>query len=153
MSDETQLTLTEKRRPTINFYEVAARKKLPPLPDGYRWSALDGTQPGGTIVTLNRVIGTVTRGKRKGAPKWDDKASRVTAIVSDADVAEAKSTYEAETGLCNECEGTQESWAGWSAETGTRYAPCRVCKGTGVSKARRAELKAAKEATRAKGEP
>lgn len=71
----------------------------------------------------------LTRGPNKGKRKWAGKLTRV--VVTGAEVDAAMTKYEAETGICAECEGTGRITAGWSATEGTKYRTCGKCGGTG----------------------
>ncbi|MFM0226161.1 hypothetical protein [Paraburkholderia dipogonis] len=81
-----------------------------------------------TIMTggIPRVL---TRGPNKGQRKWDGMHSQVAVTQAEVDAAMAK--YEAETGICAECEGSCKVVAGWSATEGAKYRECLKCHGTG----------------------
>lgn len=116
----------------INFWEVAARKKLRVGDDWqmYRWERVNDRKDSDVIVTGAVPIGAYTRGPRKGSPKWNTKlGERVT--VSDRDFAESQREYEAATGNCRNCYGTGQQWCGWSADTGAKHRPCARCNETG----------------------
>jgi hypothetical protein len=84
-----------------------------------------------TIMT-GGVPRVLTRGPNKGERTWDRPHSQVAVTKAEVDAAMAK--YEAETGLCANCEGTKKEVAGWSAAEGTKHRECSKCCGTGNAK-------------------
>jgi hypothetical protein len=116
----------------IDFVAVVAREKLG-VSDDWLWFGWERVGDDALIVRGGVPIGTVSRGPRKGRPKWKMPGDRV--VVTDAEQRAARARYEAATGLCSECQGAKEAWAGWSAEHGNRYRPCPRCGATGQAPA------------------
>lgn len=112
----------------IDFISVVARKKLG-ASDEWQYFAWERVGEDALIVRGGVPIGTVSRGPRKGQPKWERPGDRV--VVTDAEERAERARYEAETGICSDCQGEKETWAGWSAEHGNRYRACRRCGATG----------------------
>lgn len=71
----------------------------------------------------------LTRGKDKGHRRVEKITHRV--VVTDAEVIAEEARFEAETGLCRECQGKGEVFARWSVTDGTSYRPCRRCAASG----------------------
>jgi hypothetical protein len=76
-------------------------------------------------------VGVITRGPRKGKPKWPPRNQLREVIITPADLAAATAQWVATTGLCPKCGG--EGRIAWrvSAANGTEYRPCKACGGTG----------------------
>jgi hypothetical protein len=121
-------------RAEVGHRERIALRKLG-NPEGfqfYQWEALGphgGDGPRDCLLTGCVVTRTHTKGKRKGEPVYDGPPMRV--VVSPAEIDEEQRRYEGETGLCAECIGAAQTWAGWNHETGHKYRPCRKCGATG----------------------
>ena len=95
----------------------------------YSWEAFDVGD-----VAIVKMVGCVvtkfiTRGPRKGRPKYDGEPR--TVYVSEAEMVAECARWEAETGKCGRCMGVGQEWAGWSSDTGTRTETCRRCSGSG----------------------
>ena len=89
-------------------------------------------------------VGVITRGPRKGRPKWPPRSQMREVIITPTHVAAATAEWVAATGLCPRCGG--EGRIAWRVSTanGTEYRPCKACGGTG---------KAPSNETPTKGEP
>lgn len=98
-------------------------------PADFRWYAWRFIHPDTVLLTGCVSSGTVTKGKRKGWPRFDGK--KVEVAVSDAEIESEKQRYEAETGHCAECMGEGKVVSGWNHETGVRLRECKLCCGTG----------------------
>lgn len=96
----------------------------------YRWEAVEG----GSLVTGDVPIGFISRGKNKGCPKWSaNSKNKRRVLVSDDQMQQIAAAYEADTGLCWDCQGTGKTFASWSAKEGTTYRKCSRCDGSGKS--------------------
>ena len=88
---------------------------------------------------LVEVIGAVaplkTRGKSKGSHNWDkmDKSTKRTVYITFKEHAEWVKGWEKKTGLCANCKGTGQQWAGWSVTDGYKYRNCGKCRASGKS--------------------
>jgi hypothetical protein len=113
----------------VRHAEAIARRKVngPPL---WRW-CIARAHKGGLLIKGAVPLGTYSKGRRKGEPKWPRVADLDVAIVSDADYATEYARYEREEGRCAECFGEGEVFASWNHETGSKFRPCRRCGGTG----------------------
>lgn len=120
----------------VNFTEVVARKKLAVGDDWlmFAWECVNDRRNADVIVTGGVPVGVYVRGPRKGRPKWDIKTAQRVVVTHQEELA-AKHAYEIETGLCADCFGSRETWAGWNHETGNRYRPCARCAATGKAAA------------------
>lgn len=112
----------------INHMEVVALRKIG-NPTGFTlcgWEILDDdTTVVRMCLELPRVEGEKIR--------WTGEAKK--ACVTEAEVKAEEVRYEAETGMCADCGGTKETWAGWSKNEGNKYRPCRKCGATGKASA------------------
>ncbi len=111
--------------------EVIAASKLgnPAGFEFYRWEVVG---PDAVMLTGCVCSGAIyTNGKRKGRKKYD--GTPMTAVVTDAEEAAAKTRYQAQSGNCPECMGDGKEFAAWHFERGTTWRDCRACKGTGKS--------------------
>ena len=102
------------------------------LGDGWhvcKWEAL-GRPPIGTQFTFWKCP-LVTRGERKGKPNWRKKTDERIVSVTMFDGDRWTAEYETETGLCNNCMGTGETFKSWNRDTGTTMETCKRCGGSG----------------------
>lgn len=106
----------------IDFFNAIIRKRFN-LGEEFRWSQIEAID-GGTLVTYGKTVKTKT-----GETKWERPLKR--AIVSDAELQQAKDDYETETGKCYICEGTVQERYGWSITAGAKFRPCKRCNSTG----------------------
>lgn len=104
----------------IGFISVAAARKNSEV----TYFSSESVE-GGFILTGAAVTGTVTRGPRKGRPKY--ARDKVRVIVSSQEVAAEEQRYERETGKCLVCLGSGQEFASWSRKEGVCYSPCRRC--------------------------
>lgn len=112
--------------------EVAGLRKLG-NPEGFKFYRYEVLDDESFLLTGCVPSGTYTRGPRKGRPKYDGPARRVT--VNHAELKAERARYEAETGLCWDCRGEKRVVNGWTRVEGTTYVPCRECDSTGKPKA------------------
>lgn len=91
----------------------------------YRWEAI------GADVILTGCVssGVITKGARKGRPKYDGPKQQVVVTVMEEDAELAR--YEAETGECGHCMGDGKEFASWHHINGTTWRECRSCHGSG----------------------
>jgi hypothetical protein len=115
----------------LQHIESAARRKLGAHEDwkGYQFEAVAGDY----IVVGSVPVGTFSRGRRKGQPKWDGPGTKV--LVSGGEVGAEVARYVEATGNCPDCLGTKEEFARWNVKEGTTMAPCSKCGATGKAKA------------------
>ncbi len=107
-----------------NHAEAVALRKVG-NPDGFSIFAWERLGDGSTLIRMKFEV-IQANGKQR---KWsgDEKTACVTKAEIDAEIVR----YEAETGMCAECGGTKQEWAGWSISDGNKYIECRRCGGTG----------------------
>lgn len=92
-------------------------------------------QPTELVQVTGAVVPLKTRGKHAGRPDWNkkDKSTIRTVYITLKDHAEWVKEWERKTGLCANCEGSGEEWAGWSVAEGSKKRPCAKCGATGKS--------------------
>lgn len=88
-----------------------------------RWELIDNV----TIVTGGVPIGK----RRDGRPKWGPEKSLTRVAVTDEEVREDESRYEAATGNCADCGGSGKEIAAISVAHGVSYRNCGRCNGAG----------------------
>ena len=110
-----------------DFYSETV-KRLHGVADGWKWFALDAhNKPEDFIEIKGGVpIGVVTRGRRKGRPKWSEKYD--TFFIRMKDVEDTRYAWSIKTGLCWECEGE----GGRTSRIDGTCRQCRECGGTGT---------------------
>lgn len=117
-----------------DFHAMAARK-VHGLPD--EWQPRIYRVLGDARVTIGYSltgavpVGVITRGPRKGRPKWPPRNDLREVIITPADVAAATAEWAATTGLCPKCGGEGRIVWRVSAANGTEYRPCKTCGETG----------------------
>lgn len=117
-----------------DFHAMAARR-VHGLPDGwlprvYR-SLGDARATIGYSLTGAVPLGVVTRGPRKGRPKFPPLRQLQEVIITPLDVEVARAEWVAATGLCPQCGGSGQTVWRVSTTSGTEYRPCQACGGTG----------------------
>lgn len=100
--------MTEK-----SFYNLAGRRKHPEIP-------VDAEMESLRLVEDENI---------QLVYKTDSES--ITVVITPEEYDQEKAFYERDTGCCFDCRGTKQQWAGWGADTGTRYVPCRRCGATG----------------------
>lgn len=113
---------------SIDFLNVCAQKKMG---EGWVWRTSEVIS-GGFLLTGAKPIGTVTRGPRKGAPKFPPPREYQKVVITFEERDAAYAEYESATGKCYVCEGKGEENYGWSREEGQKFRTCSRCKGTGA---------------------
>ena len=109
----------------LGFISVAAARKVRGL-SFFRSEVVEG----GFLVVGAPIIGTYSKGPRKGRVKYDHtKDTQV--IVTSEEVLNEEHRYERETGHCYRCLGSGSKFARWSSQNGTTYETCSRCNGTG----------------------
>lgn len=104
---------------------------------GWRWcrSRVAGDPQTSTtyIIHGSTPIGTYTRGKRKGQPKWPKSADLDEVVVTRAEMDAERDIVEAETGKCYPCAGSGRVC--YRAEAGPpvqrHYRGCSRCNASG----------------------
>jgi len=114
----------------IDHRVAVATRKMGDIPNfvWFAWECLDDAD-GGVMLTGCVSSGLVTKGKRKGRPRYDGERKRV--VVTDAEWLAEKERFERETGKCSECGGDGKVLVRWDHIAGTTYGACFQCKGTG----------------------
>ena len=128
-----------KERVSIDFYNMFMRERFG-LPADWRWYRVESKGDGHKFTQFEGDVpcGVVTSGKNKGRTKWPNKKNSRTYFVTTvphADVLAFISGWEKKTGLCSECDGTGQRWAGWSQSNGHTYRDCHKCAATGKRRA------------------
>jgi hypothetical protein len=96
------------------------------------WKAFAWEKAGtDSVVTGSVPTGTYKSGPRKGDLKFTGPKSKI--VVTKVEIEATAAAYESSTGKCWNCQGTGQTWAGWSKDNGTRYKTCSRCKGTGIA--------------------
>lgn len=107
----------------IDFFNqiVIAKYNKPP---GWRWYSLNAHKmpEDYVLVTGSVPTGVVSRGPRKGSPKWSGPGEQVFVRMSEVHAAQRE--YEERTGRCHVCQGLPRP--------STRV--CPGCRGTGLPK-------------------
>lgn len=95
----------------------------------YHWTAATG----GSLIEGCVPDGVYLRGPRKGLPRFSrpKEGTKKMVVITELEMDLAAREYEAATGSCYECKGTQKVICGWNRETGHRYEPCARCESTG----------------------
>lgn len=123
------------RGSTFDALGAAARNKLGVGENWrwYSWEVVDRQDVTNSplIVWGGVPVGTISKGPRKGDPKWPPQNLCQRTVIYDADIEAAKVEHEQATGKCADCiEGFRPN--GWHHEKGHKYKPCERCAGTGV---------------------
>jgi len=136
MPDTPPVQKSEEQEPTFIQWHNETAIRVHGLPKEWRWFSFNSSSdvaPDGHAQLKGGVpVGVISRGPRKGMPKWGD--DRQTLWITDAQVEETKRLYEEKTGKCANCSGNSVEYAGWHHITGSRYRTCPKCSGTGVVK-------------------
>ena len=116
-----------------DFHTLAARR-VHGLPDEWEpriYKVLsDARATIGYSLTGAVPVGVISRGPRKGRPKWPPRSQLHEVIITPADLAAATAEWVATTGLCPRCGG--DGRVAWRVNggRGTEYRPCKACGGT-----------------------
>ena len=120
------------------MHAIAARR-VHGLPDEWEpriYKVLgDCRQTLGYSLTGAVPVGAISRGPRKGRPKWPPRWSWWEVIITPADLAAATAEWVAATGLCPRCGGEGRTVRSVSITSGTEYRTCQACGGTGKAPA------------------
>jgi hypothetical protein len=110
----------------VDHRATVANRKIGVIPNflWHSWECLD-TADGSVLMTGCVSSGLVTKGPRKGRPRYDGEPKRV--VVTDGELLTEKARYECEEGKCSECGGDGQEFAGWNHITGTRWRECTRC--------------------------
>ena len=101
------------------------------LPPGWRILSVR-SQPGYGLELWGAVpIGTISRGPRKGQPKWPPQREWWDVVITIEEVQETRLQWEAETGICSHCGGSGQQVKSISVTKGASYRTCSGCHGTG----------------------
>lgn len=111
----------------IDHRMSVANQKAGKRPDNFLWHTWECLDDGSVMMTGCTSSGPVTKGKRKGKPKYDGDDVRVV-VTPQEELAEER-RFAAETGLCGECGGDGKVVQGWNHITGMEYRECPSCKG------------------------
>jgi hypothetical protein len=117
-----------------DFHALAARR-VHGLPDEWEpriYQVLgDARQTLGYRLTGAVPVGVISRGLRKGRPKWPPRGQLQEVIITPADLAAATAEWVSATGLCPRCGGEGRTVWRVSVDNGTEYRTCKACGGTG----------------------
>jgi hypothetical protein len=113
-------------RDTVANHKLAAMGKAH---KDFKWYAFECVGPD-IMFTGAVVTGIVSKGPRKGRPRYARESIRV--VVTDAECDAAYLRYEAETGKCGDCVGKGEVFTSWNHLTGSKYRECSKCHGSGL---------------------
>lgn len=116
------------REDASSHREVVANRKLGDVP-GFQWYRFECVGDDAIVFTGAIVVGTVTKGPRKGRPKYAKETRSV--VVTDAEEHAEYRRFESETGKCGTCLGKGRVCCGWHHIEGTKYRDCSKCHGSG----------------------
>lgn len=124
-------TATEQTVETVDFFNLTAQR-IYHKPDGWKWFSLDAhNKPDDYIEVVGCVpVGVITRGPRKGEPKWGP-GEKVWMRRSEIELV--KRQWEAGTGKCSNCCGRGQVVWSVSVTDGKKYRECSRCDGTGAA--------------------
>lgn len=117
---------------TPDIYAITARR-VHGLPDDWQpriYSCLDrglGFSLRGAV-----PIGIISRGPRKGRPKWPPLGQLQQVVITPDEVRQTRIQWENETGLCNYCGGSGQQVKS-TGINGTTYQACISCDGSGTA--------------------
>lgn len=102
------------------------------VPEAWRWVELDRSDdaaPAG----FGRVRGAVCPNRRDGGPAWDrrDRATERTLFIEFSDWARWEESLALSRGVCRQCWGSGQEFAGWSKAEGRKTRTCGRCGGSG----------------------
>ncbi len=109
---------------------VAERKSNLSGREGWVVASMEKIGPDATIVRSG-FPRPIKRGKRKGELTWRGVEMCEPVIVTNREIDEERTRYEAETGNCGHCLGKGKQFLALRAGTGKEFGPCRECGGTG----------------------
>jgi hypothetical protein len=114
----------------LDLFNLTARR-VHDMPEGWRWFSLDSYNKPEDFIEVKGAIpcGVITRGPRKGSPKWPKEYD--TLWIRRRDMDRVALEWEQETGKCYKCEGTGQEFAGWSTDKGSRTRECSRCTASG----------------------
>lgn len=134
MTDQLQLTEPTPKRERLNLLDECARERVGMGSEWspFRYEALDGNDY--PILITGAIAPVKTRGKNAGRRDWKklDKSTERRIVITRTELRAWEEAWSVRTGLCSKCSGLGDVHAGWSRDTGNRYATCPVCKGSGV---------------------
>ena len=105
-----------------DLHTLTARRFRRNLPPGWRILSVRPLPCYGWELWGAAPIGFISRGPRKGQPKWPPQREWLDVVISIQEVEDTRLQWEAETGLC--------SWCGSSGRYATGV-ECPHCCGTG----------------------
>jgi hypothetical protein len=120
--------MTTTQPPDLGLLTAQRVHRLPPE---WRAGVYRSLHPLGLELTGAEPIGTISRGPRKGRPKWPPRNQWRAVLISAEQVAETRRQWEAETGLCSWCGGGGQQVHRVSVTEGVSYRTCMGCGGTG----------------------
>jgi hypothetical protein len=110
---------------------VLTARRVHGLPPEWRAGVYRSLHPLGFELTGAVPLGTISRGPRKGRPKWPPLVPWRAVLISAEQVAKTRRQWEAETGLCSHCGGSGQQLNGVSVAEGPWYRTCGGCGGAG----------------------
>lgn len=106
-----------------------ADRKLGAVVQDFEWYAFECIGDDAIKFTGAVKVGVVTKGPRKGRPKFS-KESRSVVVTRAEEVVEYE-RFERETGKCGDCMGRGEVFSRWHHIEGVSYRECRKCHRSG----------------------
>ena len=113
-----------------DLHELTARR-VHSLPPEWRAGVYRSLHPLGFELIGSVPIGIISRGPRKGRPKFPPRNQWRAVVISNEQVAETWRQWEAETGRCSHCGGSGQQVKSISVTEGASYRTCSGCGGTG----------------------
>jgi len=111
--------------------QTMTARRVHNLPPEWRAGVYRSLHPLGFELIGAVPIGTISRGPRKGRPKWPPRNQWRAVVISAEQVAETRRQWEAETGLCSHCGGSRKQVKSIGARGSLWYQTCTACGGTG----------------------
>lgn len=128
--------------PSPDFHAMAARR-IHSLPDAWEPRIYEVIGNADAMerfrLTGSVPIGVVSRGPRKGKPKWPPRNRLQEVIITRSDVDAARTEWVNSTNLCAECGGDGRVAWQLSSANGIKYRQCKACNGTGKAAIKRVQ--------------
>lgn len=117
----------------VDFWNETAKRRHG-KPAGWQWCSLDSHDKPEDFVKVEGACpdGVISRGPRKGRPRWPKTLEIVW--IRRSEVEEVRNEFEEETGICSECFGEGQTVCRSAIQAGQlirEYRACRRCGGVG----------------------